>query len=159
MKDQSSAFVDGELGDAESARLIAQLKGDPALRHAWDEYHRIGDALRGHVAPVLGARLAERLAAEPVVLAPAAMRGASPVQQVMTRWALPAAAAVAAVALVAWTALPTFFSGAPQVAQTAAPATVAQSAPATPPLAAGPQVASTQQGAATPVARNDAALS
>ena len=155
MKDQISALVDGELGEAECARLCSQLKTDQQLRQAWDDYHRVGDALRGHVAPTLCARVAAELAAEPTVLAPQPRRAAR-LEHPVTRWALPAAASVAAVALVAWMAVPTFFTGPAQVAQAPAAPIAQTGAPATPPLAAGPQVASTPTG---PASRADAALS
>jgi sigma-E factor negative regulatory protein RseA len=143
--DQISALLDGELGETEAASLISRLKTDAQLRRAWDEYHRVGDALRGHVAPVLAPRVAARLADEPVVLAPGALRRSPQMQQV-TRWALPALAASAAIAWVGWMALPTLLGSAPQVAQSTPAVTVsAPAAPVAPPLAAGPQVASSAQ--------------
>src|SRR4051812_10861800 len=135
MNDQISALIDGELGDTEAAGLISRLKSDTQLRKAWDEYHRVGDALRGHVAPMLASRIAARLADEPVVIAPAARRRSPQVQQGM-RWALPAMAASAAVAWVGWMALPTLLGDAPQMAQSAqsrpALSVSAPAAPATP---------------------------
>jgi sigma-E factor negative regulatory protein RseA len=73
-----SALVDGALGDREGETLLAQIADQAALRGHWGRYHLIGDALRGEIAAgaALGVagRVRERLAAEPVVLAPALAR-------------------------------------------------------------------------------------
>lgn len=101
MKNQISALMDGELDDEESRIVFGQVKQHEDLRGEWEIYHLIGDSLRQ--APVwqddFSARFAERLAAEPTVLAPRPIRSQSrhPVS-----W--PLAASVAAVSLVAWTA-------------------------------------------------------
>lgn len=77
-KQALSALMDGELDDAAAARLAEDYRHDARLRAAWHSYHLIGDVMRsqdlaqppGHdEAFVL--RLRERLAAEPVLLAPA----------------------------------------------------------------------------------------
>ena len=102
MKERISAFVDGELEPSETLWLIERLESDPELRRAWNDYHRVGDALRGHVSPRISAAVSARLVAEPIVLArrmPFSVPGPS-------RWVLPAAASLAAIALVAWMALP-----------------------------------------------------
>lgn len=73
-----SALMDGELDDAAAARLAEDCRHDPRLRAAWHSYHLIGDVMRsqdlaqppGHDAAFV-LRLRERLAAEPVLLAPA----------------------------------------------------------------------------------------
>ena len=140
MKDQISALLDGELDESEAGRLIARLKSDPELRRAWDDYHRVGDALRGHLGADLSARVASRLAAEPTVLA----RGAAPTPvQRAGRWVLSAAASLAAIALVAWMALP-WRTPAPQIAE-GQPGVVAL-APATA-MSSGAQVASAPRDA------------
>jgi sigma-E factor negative regulatory protein RseA len=140
MKDQISALLDGELDQAEAGRLIARLKAGGELRRTWDEYHRIGDALRGHFAPDVSVRVCARLAEEPTVLAPArAGRLESGSAQALRRWVLPAAASGAAVALVAWMAIPGL-APAPQLAQQGAAPYVAPTA-AVPALVAAPQVA------------------
>jgi sigma-E factor negative regulatory protein RseA len=68
----------------------------------------IGDAMRGHTAPDVAQRVQQRLAAEPTVLAP---RAAEPRRRRAAWYALSMAASVAAVALVAWMALPQFDLG------------------------------------------------
>jgi sigma-E factor negative regulatory protein RseA len=73
-----SALVDGELDPDDVARVCADCRADTASQAAWYTYHLIGDVLRSDdlaSAPardrVALARLRTRLAAEPVVLAPA----------------------------------------------------------------------------------------
>lgn len=103
MKEQLSALMDGEL-DGEEARIVfGKLKQGESLRDDWQIYHLIGDSLRDTPASSadFSARFAERLAAEPTVLAP--QRGHAPLSR--PRIALAAAASLAAVSLVAWTAL------------------------------------------------------
>jgi sigma-E factor negative regulatory protein RseA len=102
--DAISALMDGELGADEARRQIVSLKDDQALRTRWDEFHLIGDALRGEslLSPQFGDALARRLAAEPTILAPRRLR--SPVKRATT-YAMSAAASLAAAALVAWVAL------------------------------------------------------
>ncbi len=139
---QISALLDGELDEVEAARLIARLKSDAELRFAWDEYHRVGDALRGHMARDICARVSVRLAEEPTVLV-ARARPAS-VHRI-GRQALYAAASLAAIALVVWVAMPGLVTS-PQLAQqTPPPPAVVQEGPAT-----------TSPG---PAARAEAALS
>lgn len=98
-----SALMDGELAAADAEREIARVKSDELLRESWETYHLIGDALRGTArgAAGFGTRFSERLALEPTVLAPRARaaRGASGKLQ---RFALPAMATAAAIAVVGW---------------------------------------------------------
>ena len=73
-RQQLSALADGELDASQAARLIKRL-GTDDLRATWDVYHQIGDVLRaepmaGALGPGFSRRLSERLATEPVVLAP-----------------------------------------------------------------------------------------
>jgi sigma-E factor negative regulatory protein RseA len=105
MKERLSALMDEELGGAESEGCLDRLDRDGELRDAWSVYHLIGDALRGHASHGLPPSFAERLAAEPTVLAP---RRAERAAQRNTWYALSAAASVAAVAMVGWMALPLF---------------------------------------------------
>jgi sigma-E factor negative regulatory protein RseA len=105
MKERLSAFMDEELGGAESEVCLERLGADGELRDSWRVYHLIGDALRGHAGQGLSPSFAERLAAEPTVLAPPRAQQAA---QRNTWYALSAAASVAAVALVGWMALPLF---------------------------------------------------
>jgi sigma-E factor negative regulatory protein RseA len=101
MKENLSAWMDGELGDQQLRQLPQQLKRDAGLRGNWDCYHLIGDALRGVQGPDLCAKICARLDAEPTVLAPQRRSTAEKL-----RWiALSAAASIAAVAFVGWMAL------------------------------------------------------
>jgi sigma-E factor negative regulatory protein RseA len=105
MKQRLSAMMDDAAEDHECESCVKRLKDDPELRAAWDAYHLIGDALRGHTAPDIVARVQRRLAAEPTVLAP---RAIEPARRRAAWYGLSMAASVAAVALVGWMALPLF---------------------------------------------------
>jgi len=109
MKQEISAWMDGEAEPHEAERALrACCAGEEATR-TWQAYHLIGETLRGGAPASL--RTAERvfaaLAAEPTVLAPRA-RGAS-----VARIALAAAASVATVAVVGWIGLQGTGSNAP----------------------------------------------
>jgi len=75
-----SALADGEATASEVAQACAAWRQDPTSRDRWNEYHLIGDVMRSQdaAATTPGAaflnRFKERLAQEPVVLAPAASR-------------------------------------------------------------------------------------
>ena len=105
MKDQVSALMDGELDDDEARIVFGQFKQNAGARDQWEIYHLIGDGLRQ--TPVwdagfpasFSARFAEKLAAEPTVLAPSRRPAFK-----RPLYALSAAASLAAVSLVAWTA-------------------------------------------------------
>jgi sigma-E factor negative regulatory protein RseA len=116
MNDRISALMDGELDEKSAAQLIEALTRDAEAVRTWRSYHLIGDAMRGGVPLSDGftERLAQRLAAEPTVLAPRRIRTDSP--RLFTVSA--AAASLAAVAFVGWMAF------APQTG--VAPAPVAQ---------------------------------
>jgi sigma-E factor negative regulatory protein RseA len=104
MKEQLSALMDDQLDGPECEGCLRRLKDDDALRDDWAVYHLIGDALRGTPARGLPAAFAERLAAEPTVLAPRAMpKVVSPRRKAW--YGLSAAASVAAVAAVGWMAV------------------------------------------------------
>jgi sigma-E factor negative regulatory protein RseA len=102
--DAISALMDGELGADEARRHILGLKNDSALRARWDDFHLIGDALRGEnaLSPQFSEAFSKRLAAEPTILSPHRLR--SPLKRVTT-YAMSAAASLGAAALVAWVAL------------------------------------------------------
>jgi sigma-E factor negative regulatory protein RseA len=102
MKEKLSAIIDGELEGDVHAHLN-RLRSDPELRAAWDTYHLIGDALRGHACPEIASRVISRLREEPTVLAPPRARSAV---KRLGRYGMYAAASAAAVAIVAWTAFP-----------------------------------------------------
>jgi sigma-E factor negative regulatory protein RseA len=126
MKQQLSAMIDDAAADHECESCVKRLKDDPELRAAWDVYHLIGDALRGHTAPEVAARVQQRLAAEPTVFAPRAI--AAPRRRAAW-YGLSLAASVAAVALVGWIALPLVQPVPQPVAQRSAPATAAIAEP------------------------------
>src|SRR5688500_12767574 len=103
--DGISALMDGELDEHPARNIIAKLKEDPELRERWETYHLISDALKGE--PLLssagfGQAFAERLAAEPTILAP---KRSMLTPKRVTTYALSAAASVSAAAFVAWVAL------------------------------------------------------
>lgn len=69
-----SELADGELDASQVAPLLKRL-GSAEARDTWDVYHQIGDVLRadamvGAVSKDFSRKFSERLAAEPVVLAP-----------------------------------------------------------------------------------------
>lgn len=103
--DGISALMDGELDEHPARDVIAKLKADSELRERWETYHLIGDALKGE--PMLSsagfsAAFAERLAAEPTILAP---KRSTLTPRRVTTYALSAAASVSAAALVVWVAM------------------------------------------------------
>ena len=117
-REHISALMDGELDEARVQTVCQSLKDDDACA-CWAMYHLIGDALRQETFAQGGfaRRFAERLAAEPTVLAPgthpfgarAASHGvpwsAHWSDQVRARpwyYGMAAAATVAAVGLVGW---------------------------------------------------------
>ncbi len=80
-----SALMDGDLDVAATARLCRDWRDDAQLRVTWHAYHLIGDVMRSddlaHEAAHDEAflqRLRQRLADEPVVMAPAATLAAAP---------------------------------------------------------------------------------
>lgn len=119
MKEQISALMDGELEGQAADGALASLRGEGESLEAWRAYHLISDAMRDTrlLSPGFTARVVERLAQEPTILAPANLRRA-PVK----RFALAAAAGVAGVGLVGWLAF------APQ-AQNPQPVAQAQTIP------------------------------
>lgn len=111
MQARISAFVDGELPESEIDAVLKDLQ-TPEGRAAWDTYHRIGDLARSQdmAVPIscnFAARMAERLEAEPTILAPAAVATRVAVERpgVVRRLAAPAMA-VAAMAALAFVVTP-----------------------------------------------------
>jgi sigma-E factor negative regulatory protein RseA len=123
MKEKISALMDGELEGQAAAHSIEELGGQMASREgealeAWRCYHLISDAMRDTRLLSAGftARVVERLAAEPTVLAPMRL---APTPR---KWfAVPAAAAasVAAIGLVGWLAFGPQQQGTPLLAPVA----------------------------------------
>src|SRR5688572_30452696 len=94
-----SELVDGEADAGSVQRACAAWRESPSMRASWHAYHLIGDVLRSDdlAHPVerdeaFLASLRSRLAAEPVVLAPAAAAAADTPRRRRT-WAAPAAMA------------------------------------------------------------------
>ncbi len=77
-----SASVDGELDPHEHRRLLSRLAEDGALKHRFERYHLIGEALRGDLPEAVPKGLADRvrevLSQEPTVCAPPAREPGSP---------------------------------------------------------------------------------
>ena len=103
MKEKLSALIDGELEDEGLHSHLSRLRTDPELKSAWDTYHLIGDALRGHSCREIAPRVISRLREEPTVLAP--WRTKSTARRIGW-YGMYAAASLTAVAVVAWTAFP-----------------------------------------------------
>ncbi|WP_157662653.1 sigma-E factor negative regulatory protein [Sulfuriferula sp. AH1] len=95
-----SAGMDGELDDKALNQLIQRYKQDAHCQSQWETYHMIGDILRQtpFTTSNLVARVNHLLTDEPTVLAPQHKRS-------VTKYAMPMAASLAAVMLVAWSAL------------------------------------------------------
>jgi sigma-E factor negative regulatory protein RseA len=100
--EEISLLMDGELDAPRVDDVCAGLRESQCVA-TWVCYHVIGDALRGSAAPTPGfaARFAEKLAAEPTVLAPQRRKTAP------AAMALAVAATVAAISVVGWVALAT----------------------------------------------------
>ena len=100
-----SALMDGQATAADAAALCAQWRGDEQVRERWAAYHLIGDVLRSEDLALPPERdeaflqsLRQRLAAEPVVLAP---RPARPSRPHRLGWQVATGAAAAGFVLVA----------------------------------------------------------
>ena len=100
MNERISRLMDGEIDASEMDVVCAMLKADAAMA-TWACYHTIGDALRGEtpVTRSVATAVARQLVAEPTVLAP---RSSVVSRTASLAWA--AAASVAAVTVVGWTA-------------------------------------------------------
>ena len=126
-----SALADGEVDAGTAGAACAAWKSDAELRRTWHAWHLIGDVLRSEDLASSPGRdqrfllaLRERLAAEPVVLAPEPLPQAPAVRRNGGRWMLPSAVA-AGFTLVVGTFVVLGPTGAP-----APPTTLARVAPA-----------------------------
>jgi sigma-E factor negative regulatory protein RseA len=101
VKESISALMDGELEGQAADSAIHALRSEGEALESWRTYHLISDAMRDTrlLSAGFAARVAERLASEPTVIAPANLRR-TPAKRV----ALAAAASVAGVGLVGWLA-------------------------------------------------------
>jgi sigma-E factor negative regulatory protein RseA len=102
MTQELSSLMDGELEAHEAQRAIRGCCGNEELKRKWQEYHLIGEAMRGeHALPRASTRrIMEALASEPTVLAPRRR-----VPATAGRIAFAAAASLATVAVVGWIGL------------------------------------------------------
>lgn len=138
MKSRVSALMDDELVRDEAQATLLALREEGEAREAWRAYHLISDALHDTrmLSPGFAQRLAERVAAEPTVLAPSPQTAPPRAQWVV----LSAAASVAAVTLVGSLAFVTWQDQGSRVpmaqAPHAAPATAAEPVRVPPPAAA-----------------------
>ena len=119
-QEQISALMDGELEPARVREICAQMKSSENME-CWAAYHLIGDALRNEciVQKGFSQRFADRLAAEPTILAPgirtldavsvAGIRSWMSTRRV--QYAMAAGAMVAAVGLVGWFGVQEFTIG------------------------------------------------
>jgi sigma-E factor negative regulatory protein RseA len=100
--DSLSAFLDGELSEAEARRMLRRLGDEDEARERFSEYARIGDLMRGHQhdIPDLTDRVMAALEQEPTLLAPVK----KPVDRRPLLWL--AAAATAAITWGLWSAAP-----------------------------------------------------
>ena len=162
VREQVSALADGHLQGADVARAIEAVCTDDEAQRAWSAYHLVGDVLRtGAHSPCQDgnaflARFQQRLAAEPVAVAPLAAPAAAPVaiavrhkadaaNEPVFRWKLVAgAASLVAVAAISWTlvgngaAVPSPGAQLALQQQPSANAVLAAAAPGTPSSATAP---------------------
>lgn len=72
IREQVSAFLDGELPNSETELLLKRLTRDPELRESFGLYSLIGEALRGSTRVPLtrdfAVRVNQRIDGEPVIL-------------------------------------------------------------------------------------------
>ncbi|MCK5360705.1 MAG: sigma-E factor negative regulatory protein, partial [Gammaproteobacteria bacterium] len=77
MKENLSAFMDGELEHSESLELIKELSRDDELLGKWHRYNTFSSVLKGEITEQLPAgfsdRVIQQLAKEPVQFVPAAV--------------------------------------------------------------------------------------
>jgi len=145
IREQISAFLDGELPAAESELLMKRLLRDPELRDSFGRYALIGEAMRGSRHISLGRDFGA--AVNSAIDADAAPAPSRAVATGSNRWFRPlAGAAVAAsVAVIAVVALQ-------QRTLTGAPQNLAASS--APVATAAPRLASVPQGNAPSLVRN-----
>jgi len=106
MKERISALMDGELEGRAAEEAIESLRGEGEALESWRMYHLISDGMRDTrlLSPGFAARVAQRLAEEPTVLAPGPLSSHLPGRTPAHRFAYAAAASVAAIGLVSWLA-------------------------------------------------------
>jgi len=142
MKSDVSALLDDALDESAAAQTLAALSRDPELRRSWEMYCLVGDILRSNCSVRDGfcSRVMRELAAEPTVIAPAALRKRKPM-----RLALPLAASVAGAAVVTWLTLSVYRTQDEIKPVAVAPVPVVTAVSLKPePLAAQPELPPTQ---------------
>src|SRR5882757_1413821 len=91
IREQVSAFLDGELPNSETELLLKRLTRDPELRESFGRFALIGESLRGGTHTRLSRGFPERvnraIDGEPLAADPATVRGRS------TDWWRPSAGA------------------------------------------------------------------
>lgn len=100
MTQEISSLMDGELSSPEAERAIRACCTTPEAAQKWQEYHLIGDVLRGgtpHPTDT-AARVAKALESEPAIIA----RPKRVLETTVGRVALAAAASVATIGVVGW---------------------------------------------------------
>lgn len=106
MAQKASAFVDNEMGLSEAQDYFRVIEQRDDVRSTVDRYFLIGEVLRTGRSPRscdLAERVAQRLAAEPTVLAPAMSRSSETFRRHIVTGAL--AASLAAMAVFVWRGL------------------------------------------------------
>jgi sigma-E factor negative regulatory protein RseA len=100
MNEQISRLMDGEIDATEMDAVCTTLRTDAAMA-TWNGYHVIGDALRGESAVTrnIVSAISRKLALEPAIVARRAPSSSGP-----AAWAWAAAASLAAMTVVGWTA-------------------------------------------------------
>jgi len=61
MKEQISAFLDGECDELERARVLKSFESDPSLVNTWERYHLISAAMRRELDMIAAPGLSERI--------------------------------------------------------------------------------------------------
>ncbi len=119
MSDSISRLMDGELDDSDVVGACNGMR-QPEAVSTWVCYHVIGEVLRGGTGapPRLSRGFAARLASEPTIIAPSAIRS----RPLPMAWA--AAATVAAVAVVGWVAYATVDTSPTTIARAREAATI-----------------------------------
>lgn len=105
MKEQISAFVDGEVNDLERERILREIGRDPVLRGTWERYHLASTAMRRELDVVVSPGLADRIRDRLQHEQPAPVRGKALGRFLFSRHALKLGAGLAIAASVAAVAI------------------------------------------------------
>lgn len=105
MKEQISAFVDGELNDLERERILREIGRDPVLCGAWERYHLASTAMRRELDVVVSSGLADRIRDQLQHEQPASVRGPAMGRLLRSRHTMKLGAGLAIAASVAIVAI------------------------------------------------------